>query len=68
MLGLGAPADERLFVALHREGEDPAVSGQTSVADVVDEAVHLLEFGCEHLGVGGLAVDLVGAGMNFEHA
>lgn len=55
------------FSSRHQREEDPAVSGQTSVADVVDEALDLLEFGCEHLGAGEIAVDLVGARMNFEH-
>src|SRR6201996_5291775 len=50
--GPGPPADQGLLVAPAGQGQDPAVPGQAAVADVVDEAVNLLELGAEHLGGG----------------
>src|SRR4029078_7614647 len=40
----GAPADDRLLVAPIRQRQDPSLAGQAPVADVVDEAVDLLQF------------------------
>jgi hypothetical protein len=38
-----APADERLLVPPVRKGKDPALADQALVADVVDEALYLLQ-------------------------
>src|SRR5262249_36988567 len=51
MVPAGAPADERLLVPPARKRKDPSLAGQALVADVVNEALFLLQLGAQHLGV-----------------
>src|ERR1700746_1215016 len=62
----GAPADQRLLGVPARQRQNPAVTGQAVIADVVDEAVDLLQLGAEHLGVPEVGCPLGGLRIHLE--
>jgi hypothetical protein len=66
MAPAGAPADERLLVPPVRKRKDPALAGQAPVADVVDEALDLLQLGAQHLGVVKIVIPVLFIGEDLE--
>src|SRR5262249_17574098 len=66
VLRVGTPADERLFVTPSRKREQPTVTGQAAIANIVDKAVDLLEFGFEALGEGEIGVPLFALGVDLK--
>src|SRR6516164_4006855 len=67
MAPAGAPADERLFVPPVRKRKDPALAGQALVANVVDEALDLLQLGAQHLGVGEVVIPVLFIGEDLKN-
>jgi hypothetical protein len=67
MAPAGAPADERLLFPPVRKRKDPALAGQALVADVVDEALDLLQLGAQHLGVVEVVIPVLLIWENFEN-
>jgi hypothetical protein len=61
-----SPAHHGLLVAPAGERQDPALAGEAAVADVLHEAVDLLQLGPQDLGVPEIGVPLLGARMSFE--
>ena len=58
MVGRDAPAHHGLLVAPSGQRQQPAVARQTAVADVVDEAVDLLQFRPQHLAAAEIMIVL----------
>ena len=63
---LGAPAHQRLLVAPGGKRQNPAGAPQRAVADIVDEAVDLLELRLQQLGLLEIAVEFFRFGVDFE--
>src|SRR5262245_57531472 len=66
MFRLRAPAHQRLLVAPGREREQPALTRETPVTDVVDESVDPLYLGPEHLCDTEISLPMLRPGLNFE--
>jgi hypothetical protein len=67
MAHAGTPADERLLVPPVRKRKDPALAGQALVADIVDEALFLLQLGAQHPGVVEVVIPVLFIGEGLKN-
>ena len=62
-----APSHDRLLVTPIGERQDPPLTGQAPVANILDEPVDLLELRAQQGGVVKICIPLVRARLHFKH-
>ena len=67
VIGVNAPADERLFVAPDREREDPSISREASIADIFDVSDYLFRLRPQDFGCAQVSIILFSLRLDFEY-